>query len=536
MKNLWIAFVVIATLGSIYPFDFSLSALDSETLRVFMRTCCRLPGRGDLVGNILLFLPFGFLGFLALRLARRPVRGIFILCLFGAIFALTLQILQFFLPSRDQSLQDVVWNVAGTLGGALLALAFRRYTSNFGVATANAALAPLVLVAAWLIYLTMPFVPSIDLQSIKDSLKPLVYGELDYVATLADASAWLVVACLLRRVQEGAGLDRFLPAIVAAVLALEVLIVSNAIDRADVVGAGVAVLLWTAWLKDLRRSELVVFVTLVVAIGASALAPFTLRAETAAFHWLPFHGYLGGSTYINAQSAAEKVFLYGSLVYLLVRLSVDGTRSLALATGFVALLEFAQKWFAGHTPEITDPLLVVCAALALYTLEQRASEKGLETAAARRVRGNGSRPLTVVGSDLTGTFPGRWQRQRVNLRREQFELLQKLSREMNVSVSGVARLVIQRFIETSASEPGGMRAALRSLYVAHEHDAYNGHDRWVNQAVNLRSSQLRFLAEIAAELDISVSAAARSVVAHFVQGLTDERAVAGAAGRHGSES
>ena len=121
MKNLWIAFIAIATLGSIYPFDFRLSALDTETLRVFMATCCKLPGRGDLVGNVLLFLPFGFLGFLALRLARRPVRGIIILCLFGAIFALALQVLQFFLPSRDQSLQDVVQGrhvVAGVELGA----------------------------------------------------------------------------------------------------------------------------------------------------------------------------------------------------------------------------------------------------------------------------------------------------------------------------------------------------------------------------------------------------------------------------------
>ena len=64
MNRLWIAFVFLATYVSIYPFDFDFRALDPGTLRAFLDSGRSLSSRGDILGNVVLFVPFGVLGML----------------------------------------------------------------------------------------------------------------------------------------------------------------------------------------------------------------------------------------------------------------------------------------------------------------------------------------------------------------------------------------------------------------------------------------------------------------------------------------
>jgi len=121
MIRLWIAFIVLATLGSIYPFDFQASGLNLVSIGEFLRTCCRMSSRGDILGNTILLVPIGFTGMLVSRSESSASRRFLFVCFVGAIVALALQVMQIFLPSRDENLQDVVWNVFGTAGGAALA-------------------------------------------------------------------------------------------------------------------------------------------------------------------------------------------------------------------------------------------------------------------------------------------------------------------------------------------------------------------------------------------------------------------------------
>ncbi len=528
MKYLWIAFIVVATLGSIYPFDFQASLAGAETVDAFLGSCCEAAARGNVAANIILFMPVGFTGLLALRAADAPVSAFLLVCLVGALLAIVLQFLQLFLPTRHESLQDVVWNLAGTAGGALLALGFRRFSVLPGAGLGGAALAPASLVGAWLIYRFIPFAPFPDLQSISGSMETLLYGRFDAVAAVTDFAGWLLFAWLLRRVRPDARLDRYLPTLVVAILFVEALIVASVIGRAEVVGAGLAVLLWPL-LGRLRRPEFAILGVLVVALTLGGLAPFTLRAMATDFNWLPFHGFLGGSMYVNAQSAAEKVFLYGGLVYLLGHLSVPKALSLGAAFVFVALIEFAQTRFAGHTPESTDPLLLLLAALALLSLQRQ--ERSTAVAVARE-RGPQRRksPPSVPGNGNHA-----WVPLRVNLRREQYDLLRQLALEMGVSVSGVMRLILQRFIEettapaTAPNEQGIPVAAqvLRSAGGWLNSADRNGHfhlaeDRWVNRTVNLRGGQHEFLEGVSTAMHISVSATTRQIVARFIDRLEQD--------------
>lgn len=73
------------------------------------------------IGNMLLFLPWGFLMFITLYGAERPTVQTYVLTiLLGISFSAAIEGVQYFLPSRVADVNDIIWNSAGTLAGALL--------------------------------------------------------------------------------------------------------------------------------------------------------------------------------------------------------------------------------------------------------------------------------------------------------------------------------------------------------------------------------------------------------------------------------
>lgn len=85
-----------------------------------------------IVGNVLLFLPWGFLTFITLYTVDRPTVQTYILTiLLGFSFSLGIEAWQYFLPSRVADINDVIWNTAGTIAGALLGHARLRVRFEF---------------------------------------------------------------------------------------------------------------------------------------------------------------------------------------------------------------------------------------------------------------------------------------------------------------------------------------------------------------------------------------------------------------------
>jgi glycopeptide antibiotics resistance protein len=74
-----------------------------------------------IIANILLFVPWGFLMFIALYSLDRPTLQTYVLTiLLGFTFTLTIEAWQYFLPSRVTDINDVIWNTVGTVLGAVL--------------------------------------------------------------------------------------------------------------------------------------------------------------------------------------------------------------------------------------------------------------------------------------------------------------------------------------------------------------------------------------------------------------------------------
>jgi glycopeptide antibiotics resistance protein len=74
-----------------------------------------------MIANVLLFLPWGFLTFIALYTVDRPTLQTYVLTiLLGFSFSLGIEGWQYFLPSRVADINDVIWNTTGAVLGAFL--------------------------------------------------------------------------------------------------------------------------------------------------------------------------------------------------------------------------------------------------------------------------------------------------------------------------------------------------------------------------------------------------------------------------------
>jgi glycopeptide antibiotics resistance protein len=73
-----------------------------------------------MIANVLLFVPWGFLTFIALYTVERPTLQTYVLTtLLGLTFSLGIEAWQYFLPSRVADVNDVIWNTSGALLGAV---------------------------------------------------------------------------------------------------------------------------------------------------------------------------------------------------------------------------------------------------------------------------------------------------------------------------------------------------------------------------------------------------------------------------------
>lgn len=372
MSRLFAIITLIIAFVSVYPFDFELSAQTRDAFSQALLSPEISMTRGDILGNVMLFLPFGFLGVFALPSRRSAAFAFLWLLGLGGLFALALQVAQIALPSRVASLGDVAWNGAGIAIGAAAALFLSRARMPQHFEAAPLALIPALLVLAWIGYRLIPFVPSIDFQSIKNSLKPLLLDpQLDGVRLFHTTIAWALAGFCLRHITPEARYDRFLWAIIIAVLGLEVLIVSNAVYLSGVIGAGLGLLLWAGWLGRMRYAAPTLAALLCVKICLSGLAPFELAGGVRAFGWLPFSGILGGSMALNVLALSKKVFLYGGLIYLLRTLPMPWRAATLITAGVVGVVELLQLFFTSHTPEITDPLIALLIGYSFMILDGR---------------------------------------------------------------------------------------------------------------------------------------------------------------------
>ena len=121
-----IAAITVWTAGNSYskvdptPFDeiqMLRNRLSSKPISTHILAVIIVP----ILGNILLFVPFGFLTFITFYSVDRPTAQTYLLTvLLGLSLTLCIEAWQYFLPSRVADINDVIWNTSGSVLGAVL--------------------------------------------------------------------------------------------------------------------------------------------------------------------------------------------------------------------------------------------------------------------------------------------------------------------------------------------------------------------------------------------------------------------------------
>jgi VanZ family protein len=360
---------IVIVYGSLYPFEFSMPPAGSGPVRTLFDSWADRPSRGDLLANILLYMPLGFFGTLSFSRNVGFWLRLLLVVTGGAALSVTMELTQYYDAGRVTNASDVYTNTFGTLIAAPVAILFsgRRRFPLFREIMAHPA--PTLLIASWAGYRFYPYVPTIDLHKYWHALKPVVFDPFPAsYALYRHVAIWLTLFVLIEAIFGRRRSTVLAPLFAAFVLCVRVLIISTILSAEEVVGAVVAVCLWPLFLalNQCFRTALVLLL-LGSYVVLERLEPFDFQSFSRPFGWVPFNSFMNGAVEINVLSFMEKCFLYGSSLFLLGRVGVRPVFAAILVAGTLFATSWAETYLPGRSAEITDALiaLLVAAGFAL---------------------------------------------------------------------------------------------------------------------------------------------------------------------------
>ncbi|HKQ45258.1 MAG TPA: VanZ family protein [Rhizomicrobium sp.] len=373
--------MAVIVYGSLYPFAFhDIGPLASAVEHLLGTWNLRPHGRGDTLANLLLYVPLGLVVALAAGQNRPKWLAIVTAVAVGAALSLAVELAQFYDRSRVSVLSDFYLNLAGTLGGAMLAgLVSLGWVKTAWPAGAVPAFARLLLMA-WLGWRLFPYVPTIDLHKYWNSLKPLLlYPNSDPQSIFRYTVLWLSVTFLFRAgFKPNRTMSYLLPAMLAF-FAAKIVIVSQAIGLPDLMGAGLALALAPILLRYPRACVPVLAVLMLAVIVMSRLLPWQWSETIRPFQWVPFFAVLHGSLQVNLMVLAEKFYLYGALILLLTTSGLGLRTAVLLQAAILLATSVLQMFMVSRSAEITDALLAVILGL-IFALLRRQNPQSAVTA------------------------------------------------------------------------------------------------------------------------------------------------------------
>jgi VanZ family protein len=330
---------VLILYGSFYPFAFYLHYDPRGPVGALIESGSRPFSQDDVVANIFLYLPFGFFVFYALE--RRTLPAIAAATAAGFTLSLAVELVQFYDIGRFQELTDIYSNTLGSLLGAAAAAAARRWVSSPYL---------FLILACWMGYRWYPASPPAPLASLWILPIPL----LDLFRFFA---AWLAVGLMIESLFGESRSRMALPVFLAVSLLVRAL--TAEVEPAEIAAGAAAAMVWSGVLWRLPARARIVAALFVVLIALLALAPFHFSTPVRAFGWVPFRSFLEAESGGAIRSFFEKAFLYGGMMWLLVRAGSSVGAAAAFGATLVFALRLIQVYLPGRSAEITDTILVL---------------------------------------------------------------------------------------------------------------------------------------------------------------------------------
>ena len=380
MRYILLLFVILISYGSLYPFRFSGDLVPSSDFFSWLFDTSYRTTRADIVSNILLFVPYGFVSIMTLTTTRRLVYHASILFVAGTFLAFILQYLQFYLPARVPTATDAWYNSIGILAGMVLAHSIKQYSHNHlpdKLATPmdwSQITIPLILALLWVAWRLFPFIPLFSTKSIIAAVSPLMkQPELNITIIIRDTIGWLVFFYLLTRPPFDR-LPRFrILKFVFYILGLEILVRGNLITVNDLLAALCAFALFASLTTDSLQRGLTK--ALVIAIFLTLITPLVSATPYNEYVWLPFSSLMKGNPWANGEMFLLKIYFYGSFIYLLRKTWVNWGGAAMITCGLLLVISLLQILFGHNNGEFTEPLLAGLIAWAISQLEKVATEE-----------------------------------------------------------------------------------------------------------------------------------------------------------------
>jgi VanZ family protein len=356
--------------GSLYPFVWERHAGAGDPLRTLLCTWREWDRRGDLLSNILLYLPFGFFVVHTLP-GRAPawIRAVLAI-LAGTALSVCMELAQLYDEGRVTSMGDVYANTIGAAVGAitsaLLGASMRwPFMRELG-GNPEASL----LLTMFLGYRLYPYVPVIDMHKYLRAVDGLLQQPIPPAFDLTRfVVTWLFIAVVVESLYGFRRWFLLFPMLVFVVFAGRIAIVDLSLTSADAAGAAMAFVLWAGFLHWLPGRRVVLACGFAGLIAALRLEPFRFApVPTRGFDWVPFWSLMHGSINVAIQAFFEKFYQYGGLIWLLGRSGMSIAGATGLTAGLLFATSYAEIYLPGRSGETTDAMMAVAIGIAFYLL------------------------------------------------------------------------------------------------------------------------------------------------------------------------
>ncbi len=369
MYRILLIAIALIVYGSLFPWQYNPAHGPGNPILQLIHSWprhVRDASVGDVIVNLLLYIPVGMFGYLAMQRFRfiGPV-------VLGFVLSSLIEIAQFYDVSRDSSPLDVACNTIGSGLGVLLGIVFSESLMaslhNRGLTRGLHPSGPLVLLFVWVGYLILPVFPLT--MHIRMKVQALLHADFSALELVTNCVLWLIVARLLAAIYPTATAWKIL-LLLSLLAPAKILIAYRTTTVAELAGVVAALVLWLP-LSYWKRRTLSLAVLTILIIILRGMSPFHFTSGAAPFRWIPFVSLIDSERESSLIMLCYKSFTYGAAIWLLWSVRRNLVAVVSVVAAILTAIEIAQTHLPGHVAETTDPLLAIIFGSVFWFLETR---------------------------------------------------------------------------------------------------------------------------------------------------------------------
>ena len=372
-----LVFLFAVVYGSLFPFKgWHWNPSKAELFWSFDSLWPRYLTRNDVINNILVYIPLGFLLTTLLIRHTTIVRASLFAPLIAFAISMTLEIAQLMVPGRIASLLDVMLNSIGGILGVISAHMIHQQTRlghNFSQLRLNffyagrVADVGLAILFFWALSELVPLYPSMDEQTLTRNLD-LLKNSINhphhfnfyefFIFVLQIGALGLLFNTLMRSHHH---IIRIFIVFTATVLLLQIPVISRDLSLEKLLGLflGLALFLGAHHFRFQIQSNLAIGL-IILSLIINAIAPGVIFESSSGFNWIPFRHQM--HNIVGFADICTKIWPYAALAYFILMQKPTLQQNVIIGIATIIMLSSlmfeALSLFGSHkTADITTPLL-----------------------------------------------------------------------------------------------------------------------------------------------------------------------------------